>query len=319
MSTSADAERLNRDGALTGPATESAHDACGPAFLSDLALVRLREGLRAQREQQLGLPFSETEGASSRLESSESWQDWHNVVSHIEPIAENPPLAPNADESAIQVPEPAHSRSPPRRKVGLRAFLLLASAVVLGLWLTSQTMGLDDHSPSDALGFNRSSRQANPESRQPITGALSPSATEPSAPLAPALLHENKPEALGAVTPIVTEAPVPSTDKSLEPHGAAAPAVIETGVPSSGQSLDAHGPATSTSPDAPAASSKQPIEAQEHAAPAAPKTIYRHHSISRSLKRRELAHRRLTLHRPRASLTIELRKHGQPVVRGSSS
>jgi hypothetical protein len=74
MSGSVDSEASKKDGALIRPGSDRAQGGDLPPFFTEEALLRLEEGLRAQREQQEGRRFSEPDAASPHSGSSDAWQ-----------------------------------------------------------------------------------------------------------------------------------------------------------------------------------------------------------------------------------------------------
>jgi hypothetical protein len=132
VSGSVDSDASKKDGAPIRPSTDRAQGRDVPAFLTEEALLRLVEGLRAQREQlarsdQPPKPdgatelhrnneerrFSEPEaaslqpGAQALGKAQKRTADWLIVRTQIGLRSENPPLAPGADQLKIRAEEPA--------------------------------------------------------------------------------------------------------------------------------------------------------------------------------------------------------------------
>lgn len=215
MSTSVDTEAAN--GAVIRPAIDRVQGGHGPAFLTDIAVLRLREGLRAQREQPIGLRSSERNPAPSRPGS----QDWLNADSHIKPTTEDFSLIPSADELAIRTKEPVPSPSWQRRKVGLLlcCLLLLAGVGVLGVSRSARTGGSTDDVSAN-IEFRGSTAFAPPDNgelHQRIANSVKSSAGAPSLPPL-ASPNELPVEMKGAAT---SPATVPSKEQPADVHGPA--------------------------------------------------------------------------------------------------
>jgi hypothetical protein len=229
MSSSIDSEAPKNDAVVIRLATDRAQGGNTPAFFTEESLLRLEDGLSAQREQHEERRFSEPDAPGS----SSGRQDWPTVSTQIEPISENTPLAPGAERPKIPTEEPAPSRSWRRRKVGLLlcALLLAIGAAALGVLLKARPGASTDATPVniEAHGRTASVPPNNDEPRQPITNAVKPS---PATPLLPPLSlappNEQPSEAQGPARPAVSETPAPPNEQPVEAQGLARPAASET-------------------------------------------------------------------------------------------
>jgi hypothetical protein len=184
MFSTVDSEASKKDGAPIPPATDRAQADAAPALLSEGALLRLEEALRAVRA--LGKAEKRT-------------ADWLVVSTQTGAINETPPLAPSADQHKIRAEEPVPSRSWRRRKLGRDrghrlkpvtmdgpagllqcALLLVVGAAALGVSLKARTAGSTDTEAApvniEARGQTASRAPDNDEPPQPITNAVKSSA-----------------------------------------------------------------------------------------------------------------------------------------------
>jgi hypothetical protein len=180
------------------PATDQAQGGDVPAFLTEEALLRLEQGLRAafpgspsqEIPPQLPPPqrrptpaLRPQDAASSRPgvqalgRAEKRSADWSVASTPIEAISENPPLAPAASWR--------------RRKVGLLlcALLLIVGVAALGVSLKARRGGSPDAVPvnPEASGRTASVPPHNDEPGQPITNAVKSTAATP--PLPPLSRH----------------------------------------------------------------------------------------------------------------------------------
>jgi hypothetical protein len=276
MSSSVDSDAAKKGDALIPATADRAQSGDGPRMLTERALLRLEEALRAQHKQAgRQRPFSAVDAATSQPGSSGVSLKPPIIRGRIEQIAESPPLAPGAGQSQIPTEQHVPSRSSRRRKVGLVlcSLLLVLGPAFLEGSLKSPTGGLIDVAPinNEPGGRTVSMPPDNNKPHLSIPNTAKSSATESasSPPGAPDQqpVEAQSPRALE--TPIT---PAPSDERTVEPQS---PAALEARTPvlQDERAVEPHlGPA----------------------APAASEMVHRHRAVKKHSNRKGSARRRFT-------------------------
>src|SRR5579863_1292310 len=219
MSSSVDSDAAKKGDALIPATTDHAQSGDGPRMLTEKALLRLEEALRAQHKQAgRQRPFSAVDAATSQPGSSGISRRTPIIRGRIEQIAESPPLAPGTSQSQLPTEQHVPSRSSRRRKVGLVlcSLLLVLGPAFLEGSLKSPTGGLIDVAPINNEPGGRTVSMPPDNSKPPLSipnMAKSPATESASSP--PGAADQQPVEAQSPRALETPMAPAPSDERAV--------------------------------------------------------------------------------------------------------